>query len=313
VKKYLLETVERSLMHLLTLKDWSSKEVRELIDGSLEIKRNPEKYEFALEGKSLAMIFQKTSTRTRLSFEVGMTQLGGHAIYMDWMTTNLVLADLGDETRSISGYVDGIMARVLKNSDLQAMAEASSVPVINGCDEKYHPCQIIADLVTIKEKKGKLKGLKLAYIGVHNNVCNSLIEGCTKAGVKIVTVTPVVNEASFDEGLVEAAKATGLYEHSMDVKAAVEDCDVVYTDTWVDMEFFLDSKFKKEKRIKTMLPYQVNRKLLGDSDALIMHDMPIHRGYEIADNIIEDPNSVIYLQSENRLQSAKAILTKLIG
>jgi ornithine carbamoyltransferase len=315
VKKYLLETVDRSLMHLLTLKDWSSKEIKEVVDSSMEIKRNPEKYEFALEGKSLALIFQKTSTRTRLSFEVGMTQLGGHSIYMDWITTNLVLADLRDETQSISGYVDGIMARVLKNSDLQAMAEASRVPVINGCDEKYHPCQIIADLVTIKEKKGKLKGLKLAYIGVHNNICNSLIEGCTKAGVKIVTVTPIVNKASVDEELVEAAKNTGLYENSMDVKASVEDCDVVYTDTWVDMEFFSDPKFKKEKekRIKLMLPYQVNRKLLGDSDALIMHDMPIHRGYEIADDMIEDPNSVIYLQSENRLHSAKAILTKLLG
>ena len=302
-------------MHLLTLRDWSSKEINQIVDNSLEIKNNPEEYEFALEGKSLAMIFQKTSTRTRLSFEVAMTQLGGHSIYMDWMTTNLVLADLRDETRSISGYVDGIMARVLRNSDLQAMAEASRVPVINGCDEKYHPCQIIADLVTIKEKKGKLKGLKLAYIGVHNNICNSLIEGCTKAGVKIVTVTPVVNEASVDEELVETAKATGLYEHSIDVKAAVEDCDVVYTDTWVDMEFFLDSTFKKEKekRVKLMLPYQVNRKLLGDSDAIIMHDMPIHRGYEISEDIIEDPNSVIYLQSENRLHSAKAILLKLLG
>ena len=313
MKKYLLKTMERSLMHLLTLKDWSSKEIKEVVDSSLEIKRNPEKYEFALEGKSLALIFQKTSTRTRLSFDVGMTQLGGHSVYMDWLTTNLLLGDLRDETRSISGYVDGIIARLLKNSDLKSMAEASRVPVINGCDEKYHPCQIIADLVTIKEKKGKLKGLKLAYIGVHNNVCNSLIMRCTKAGVKIVTVTPIVNKASVDEELVEAAKDTGLYEHSMDVKAAVEDCDVVYTDTWVDMEFFLDPKFKKEKRIKLMLPYQVNRKLLGDSDALIMHDMPIHRGYEIADDMIENPNSVIYDQSENRLHSAKAILLKLLG
>jgi len=301
-------------MHLLTIKDWSSKEVGEIVDSSLEIKRNPEEYEFALEGKSLAMIFQKTSTRTRLSFEVGMTQLGGHAIYMDWITTNLVLADLKDEIQSISGYVNGIMARLLKNSVLKSMAEASMVPVINGCDEKYHPCQVIADLATIKEKKGKLKGLKLAYIGVHNNVCNSLIVGCTKAGVKIVTVTPIVNEASVDEELMEAAKDTGLYEHSLDVKASVEDCDVVYTDTWVDMEYFLDPKFKKEKkkRIKLMLPYQVNRKLLGNSDALIMHDMPIHRGYEIADDMIESPNSVIYEQSENRLHSAKAILTKLL-
>jgi ornithine carbamoyltransferase len=301
-------------LNLLTLKSLSSKMVQELIDGSLEIKRNPENYEFALEGKSLAMIFQKTSTRTRLSFEAGMTQMGGHAAFMDWRTTNLVLADLKDETKSIAGYVDGIMARLLKNSVLEDMAEASSVPVINGCDEKYHPCQIIADLVTVKEKLGKLKGLKLTYVGVHNNICNSLIEGCTKTGMKIVTVTPLVNEASIDDGLVDAAKATGLYEHSLDVKAAVEDSDVVYTDTWVDMEFFLDPKFKKEKekRVKTMLPFQINSTLLKGSDALIMHDMPIHRGYEISNDIIDDPNSVIYLQSENRLHSAKAILAKLI-
>lgn len=302
-------------MHLLTLKDWSSKDIEDVVESSLEIKRNAEDYEFALEGKSLGMIFQKTSTRTRLSFEVGMTQLGGHAIFVDWSTTNLVLADLRDESRSISGYVDGIIARVLKNSDLKAIAEASCVPVINGCDEKYHPCQIIADLVTIKEKKGSLQGLKLAYVGVHNNICNSLIVGCSKAGVKIVTVTPVVNKASFDEELMEEAKATGLYENSMDVNAAVEDCDVVYTDTWVDMEFFLDPKFEKEKekRIKLMLPYQVNRKLLGDSDALLMHDMPIHRGYEIADDLVQSGHSVIYDQSENRLYSAKAILLKLLS
>jgi ornithine carbamoyltransferase len=302
-------------LNLLTLKDLSSKTVEELIDASLEIKKNPEEYEFALEGKSLAMIFQKTSTRTRLSFEVGMTQMGGHAAFMDWLRTNLILADLKDETKSIAGYVDGIMARLLKNSVLADMAEASSVPVINGCDEKYHPCQIVADLVTVKERLGKLKGLKLAYIGVHNNICNSLIEGCTKTGVKIVTVTPLVNDASIDEGLVEAAKATGMYEHSLDVKAAVEDCDVVYTDTWVDMEFFLDPKFKKEKekRVKTMLPFQINKKLLRGSDALIMHDMPIHRGYEISNDIIDVPNSVIYTQSENRLHSAKAILTKLLA
>jgi ornithine carbamoyltransferase len=302
-------------LHLLTLKDLSSKEIENIVDKSLEIKKNPEEYNFALEGMSLAMIFQKTSTRTRLSFETAMTQLGGHALYIDWLTTNLVLADLGDESRSISGYVDGIMARLLKNSDLKIITEASMVPVINGCDEKYHPCQIIADLVTIKEKKGRLEGLKVAYIGVHNNICNSLIEGCIKAGMSIATITPIINKISFDEELVEAAKATNLYEHSMDVKAALEDCDVVYTDTWVDMEFFLDPKFKKEKkkRIDTMLPYQINKKLLKNNpDALIMHDMPIHRGYEIAPNIIDNKNSLIYTQSENRLHSAKAILIKLL-
>jgi len=299
-------------MHLLTLKDWTSGQIGEVIDKSIEVKKNADRYRIALKDKSLAMIFQKTSTRTRVSFEVAMTQLGGHAIYMDWRTTNLVLADVRDETRYLSRNVDCIMARLLKHADLKAMAEASRVPVINGCDEKYHPCQAISDLMTIKEKKGRLEGLKLVYIGVHNNVCNSLIEGCSKMGMKITTVTPMVNEPSLDEELLEKAKGTGLYKTTMDVKQAVKDCDVVYTDTWVDMEFFLDPKFKeeKEKRIKLMMPYQINKRLMRGSDALIMHDMPIHRGYEISDDMIESPNSIIYDQSENRLHTAKAILLK---
>jgi ornithine carbamoyltransferase len=306
--------MEGLFVHLLTLGDWSPKKVGELIDTSLQIKGNPTEYRSALLGRSLAMIFQKTSTRTRLSFEVAMSQLGGHAVYMDWLTTNLVLADLRDEVKSISGYVDCIMARLFKNSTLNVMAEASAVPVINGCDEKYHPCQAIGDLMTIKEMKGQLTGLKLVYIGVHNNVCNSLIEGCTMTGMKMTAITPLVNEASVDQKLLEKAKKTGLFESSMDLEAALEDCDVVYTDTWVDMEFFLDPKFKEEneRKIKLMLPYQINQKLLEKSDALIMHDMPIHRGYEIADDIMKSPNSIIYLQSENRLHSAKAILTKLV-
>jgi len=304
-----------SPMHLLTLKDWASEQIEEVIDKSIEVKKNPDRYRTSLEGKSLAMIFQKTSTRTRVSFEVAMTQLGGHALYMDWRTTNLILADIRDETKYLSRNVDCIMARLLKHSDLNAMAEASRVPVINGCDEKYHPCQAISDLMTIKEKKGRLEGLKLVYIGIHNNVCNSLIVGCTKVGMNITTVTPMVNEPSFDKELIEKAKRTGLYRTTLNVKEAVKDCDVVYTDTWVDMEFFFDAKFKdeKEKRIKLMMPYQVNRELLKDGEALIMHDMPIHRDYEISEDVIENPNSIIYDQSENRLYSAKGILLKLLG
>jgi ornithine carbamoyltransferase len=206
------------------------------------------------------------------------------------------------------------MARLLRNSDLQVMAKASRVPVINGCDEKYHPSQAVADLMTMKEKKGTLKGAKLVYIGIHNNVCNSLIEGCTKTGVKITTVTPIFNEPSRDEELLENARKTGLWETTLNVKKAVEDADFVYTDTWVDMEFFLDPKFaaEKEKRVKLMMPYQINRELLKKSDAYIMHDMPIHRGYEISADAIESPKSVIYEQSENRLYSAKAIILKLL-
>jgi ornithine carbamoyltransferase len=302
-------------MHLINFKNLSGQQLLEIIDKAIEVKRNSEKYRRALDGKSLAMIFQKTSTRTRVSFEVAMTQLGGHALYIDWRTTNFTIADIYDETQYLSRNVDCIMARLLRNADLQVMAKASRVPVINGCDEKYHPSQAIADLMTMKEKKGKLKGLKVVYIGVHNNVCNSLIEGCIKTGVKITTVTPIFNEPSRDDELLEEARKTGLYETTLDVKEAIKDADFVYTDTWVDMEFFTDPKFaaEKEKRIKLMMPYQINKELLRGSSAYIMHDMPIHRGYEISEDVIESPNSIIYEQSENRLYSAKAILLKLLG
>jgi ornithine carbamoyltransferase len=207
------------------------------------------------------------------------------------------------------------MARLLYDSDLAKMAKVSKVPIVNGCDEKYHPSQALADLITIKERKGKLKDERLVYIGVHNNVTNSLIEGCTKTGVNITTVTPIFNEAARDKELLSEAKKTGLWQSTLDVKKAVKEADFVYTDTWIDMEFFTDPKFAKEKedRIKLMMPFQINRELLKDSKAHIMHDMPIHRGYEISAQTIENPKSIIYEQSENRLYSAKAIFLKLIG
>jgi len=301
-------------MHLLNFKELNGQQLTEIIEKGIEIKHNPEKYRTSLQGKSAALIFQKTSTRTRVSFEVAMTQLGGHALFVDWRTTNFALADLGDEVRYLSRNVDCIMARVIKNADMQIMAKASRVPVINGCDEKYHPSQAIADLITVKERKGKLKGAKLVYVGIHNNVCNSLVEGCTKTGVRITTVTPLFNEPTRDNELLEEAKKTGLWETTLDAKQAVKDADFVYTDTWIDMEFFTDAKYaaEKEKRLKLMMPYQINKELLKGNSAYVMHDMPIHRGYEIAADVIESPKSVIYEQSENRLYSAKSILLKLL-
>jgi ornithine carbamoyltransferase len=302
-------------MHLINFKELTSQQLNALVDLGIAVKHGSGKYRKALEGKSLALIFQKTSTRTRVAFEVAMTQLGGHALYIDWRTTNFTLADVKDETEYLSRNVDCIMARLLRNADLQRMATASRVPVINGCDEKYHPSQAIADLITVKEKHGKLKGAKLVYIGVHNNVCNSLIEGCTKTGVKLTTVTPIFNEPARDNELMKAAKKTGLWTNTLDAKKAVKDADFVYTDTWIDMEFFTDPKFaeEKEKRLKLMMPYQVNSALLKGSSAYIMHDMPIHRGYEINPETIENPKAVIYEQAENRLYSAKTILLKLAG
>ena len=300
-------------MHLLNFKEFPGQQLEALVDLGIEVKHNPKKYAKALEGNSSALVFQKTSTRTRVAFEVAMTQLGGHALFIDWRTTNFTLADIADEVQYLSRNVDFIMARLLKNADLQRMAGASRVPVINGCDDKYHPSQAIADLITIKEKYGKLKGAKLVYIGVHNNVCNSLIEGCTKTGVNLTTVTPIFSEAARDEELMAEAKKTGLWITTFDAKKAVKDADFVYTDTWIDMEFFTDPKFaeEKEKRLKQMMPYQINAALLKGSSAYVMHDMPIHRGYEISPEAIENPKSVIYEQAENRLYSAKAILLKL--
>ncbi len=302
-------------MHLINFKELSGKELSKLVDLGVEVKQNPKKYLKTFLGKSAALVFQKTSTRTRVSFEVAMTQLGGHALFIDWRSTNFTLADIGDEIQYLSRNVDCIMARLLHNADLLKMAAASQVPVINGCDEKYHPSQALADLITIKEKHGKLKGAKLVYIGVHNNVTNSLIETCTKTGVKLTTVTPIFNEGAKDEELLAEAKKTGLWESTLDAKKAVKEADFVYTDTWIDMEFFTDPKFaqEKEKRIKLMMPYQINAQLLKGSDPYIMHDMPIHRGYEISAEAIQNPKSVIYEQAENRLYSAKAILLKFMG
>jgi len=301
-------------MHMINFKELSGQQLTQIIDKGVEIKHDPDKHRKSLDGMSLALIFQKTSTRTRISFEVAMTQLGGHGLFIDWRTTNFALADIGDETQYISRNVDCIMARLLKNADLENMARNSGVPVINGCDEKYHPSQAIADLITVKEKKGKLKGANLVYVGIHNNVCNSLVEGCTKTGVKITTVTPMFNEPARDKELLEEARRTGLWETTLDLKAAVKDADFVYTDTWVDMEFFSDPKFaaEKERRVKMMMPYQLNKELLKNSSAYVMHDMPIHRGYEITAEVIGSPTSVIYEQSENRLYSAKTILLKLL-
>jgi ornithine carbamoyltransferase len=302
-------------MHLINFKELSGKDLEAMVDLGIEVKANPKKYLKTFEGKSTALIFQKTSTRTRISFEVAMTQLGGHALYIDWRTTNFTLADISDELQYLSRNVDCVMARLLYDTDLLKMAKASRVPVINGCDEMYHPSQALADLITVKEKRGKLKGAKLVYIGVHNNVTNSLIEGCTKTGIKLTTVTPIFNEAARDEQLLSEAKKTKLWETTLDVKKAVKDADFVYTDTWIDMEFFTDPKFEaeKEKRIKLMMPYQINAELIKGSDPYIMHDMPIHRGYEIDTDVITSPKSVIYEQAENRLYSAKSIFLKLMS
>ncbi|HOP75369.1 MAG TPA: ornithine carbamoyltransferase [Bacillota bacterium] len=301
--------------HMLNYKNWSAAELRELLDLAIEVKKNQKNYWNALDHMTLAMIFQKTSTRTRVSFEVAMTQLGGHAIFLDWRSTNFILAELKDEIRYLDRNVDAIMARLMTFEQVQEMAEYSRVPVINGCDNKYHPTQGLADFLTIKEHLGQLEDVHLVYVGIHNNVANSLVEGGTKLGLRVTTVCPEFNEASRDQELLDEATKTGLYKNTLDLQAAVAAADVVYTDTWVDMEFFLDPKFEEEKkrRIEKMLPYQLNEALLKNSKALIMHDMPIHPGYEIDRWAIESNNAIMFDQAENRLHAEKAVLLKVLG
>lgn len=302
-------------MHLISLKDWSQSDIIDVVEESIDIKNYPEKYRSAMNGLSLALLFQKTSTRTRCAGEVGMTQLGGHALYLDWGVTNFMLADLGDEIRVLSSYADLIMMRLLKHSDILRAAETSSVPIINGCCDRYHPTQALADLMTVQEKLGRIEGVKLTYVGVHNNVCNSLIAAGMKVGMEVTVVAPETNPAAVDEEFLEKARQSGMYKVTDRLKNAVAESDVVYTDTWIDMEFYFDPAFKseKEKRTKLMLPYQLNRALLEGQDTLIMHCLPAHRGSEISGEMVEDERSIMFEQAENRLHTMKGLMLKLMA
>ncbi len=303
---------------LLTLKDFSKEELEYLIDLGIKIKKNPEKYNDALKRKTLVMLFEKSSTRTRCSFESAMTQLGGHAIFLDWKSSQLSIgAELKDEARSIERYCDCIAARVMKHKTLEEIAKYVKKSVINMLCEKYHPCQGLGDMMTIKEHLGSLKCKKLVYTGIANNVSNSLVEAGTKLGMKVTLAIPEKDPDAVDPELERMAKKTGLYEETKDLKTAVKDADIIYTDTWVNMEFMTDPKFAKEKerRLKVFMPYQVNAKLLKETDshAKIMHCLAAHVGYEITRDAIDHPNSIIFDQAENRLHIQKAILVSLIG
>ena len=305
------------MKHLLTLKEYTKKDITQIIDLGIKIKKNPEKYSKALKNKTLVMLFEKSSTRTRTSFEAGMTQLGGHAIFLDWQSSQLSIgAELKDEVRSIERYADIIAARVKKHQTLQEIVKYVKKPVINMLCEKYHPCQGLGDMMTIKEKFGKFKGLKLVFTGIANNVSNSLVVAGTKLGMKVTLAVPEQHPISIDKQLIKNAEATGLFELTKDLKRTVKDADVIYTDTWIDMEFMNNPKFAKEKerRLKTFMPYQVNAKLLKEtgSKAKIMHCLAAHVGYEITRDAIDHPNSIIFDQAENRLHVQKAIMALMI-
>lgn len=301
--------------HLLKLRDLNPTDLQAIIRRGVEFKHRPDLRWRPLEGRGLVLIFEKTSTRTAVSYQAAMGQLGGHSIVLHWKDSNFSISPISYEAQYVSRNCDVIMARLLSHSTLRELAGNSRVPVINGCDDLYHPSQALADFMTILEVAGRLEGITLCYVGVRNNVANCLIEGAIALGVRLLLVTPLSNEAAVDADLDELAQASELVEYRDDFAQAAAEADFLYTDTWVDMEKFNDSAYAEEKqrRVETMRPYQVSRSNLKGADPWIMHDMPVHPGFEIAADMVESPRSVIYRQAENRMHAQKALLLHLLG
>ena len=263
-----------------------------------------------LKGKSLAMIFTKSSTRTRVSFEVGMYQLGGQALFLSNNDIQIGRGEtIHDTAKVLSGMVDGIMIRTFAHQDVVDLAKYGSIPVINGLTDDQHPTQMIADLLTIKEVKGDLKGLKLAYVGDGNNVANSLLQACAKAGMDVSIASPkdyTCPQKYVDQAL-EDAKITGSkVVLTTDPYEAAKDADVLYADTWTSM----GQEEEKAKRVAIFKDYQINKELfeVADKDAMFLHCLPAYRGYEVTEDIIDGPRSYVFQEAENRLHAHKAIL-----
>ena len=299
------------MRHLPNLKSFNAQEITAILEKAARMKAYPKEFSNLLKNESMAMIFQKTSTRTRVSFEVAMTELGGHGIYIDWSTSNFVLSGIEYETEYLSRNVSSIMARLLHHNDLEKIISSSKVPVINGCCERYHPCQALTDILTMSEF-GDLNSTHLVYVGVQNNVSNSLTIVCAKLGINLTLATPVLErkEESFELEVQELIEQSKYVNYTTNVEEAVRTADFVYTDTWIDMQYFNDPAHAGEKsaRLAQMMPYQINSELLKGLSCKIMHDMPIHSGYEITAEMVHDPRSIIFQQSENRLHAQKGLL-----
>lgn len=267
-----------------------------------------------LKGKTLGLLFQKPSTRTRVSFEAGMHQLGGHALVLPMADIQLSRGEsVADTARVLSRYLDGIVIRTYDHATVEEWAREATMPVINGLTDLSHPCQALSDLLTITEKKGRLKGIKIAYVGDGNNVANSLIEAAAKMGMTIALGCPSgyqPDQHVVDLARVEAAKTGALVELSEDPFVAVKEADVVYADVWISM----GREREQARRLRVLAPYQVNSRLVGKAkpDAIVMHCLPAHRGEEITAEVLDGRQSVIIDQAENRLHMQKAILTTLL-
>ncbi|MCX7714564.1 MAG: ornithine carbamoyltransferase [Clostridia bacterium] len=301
----------------LSLHDCTKEEITGLIKLAIKLKaeqKNGVPHPI-LKGKTLGMIFTKSSTRTRVSFEVGMTQLGGYPLFLSSNDIQLGRGEtIYDTAKVLSRYLDGIMIRTFSHQDVLDLAEYADIPVINALTDLLHPCQVLADLMTIYEHKGKLEELKLAYVGDGNNMAHSLMYGCAKMGMNISVATPKGYECNGEvvENAREDAKQSGCnLVITNDPVEAVKDADVVYSDTWVSM----GQEAEKEERVKIFMPYQVNKELFAKAkpDAVFMHCLPAYRGYEVTEDVIDSPQSIIFDEAENRLHAQKAVMATLMG
>ncbi|MFP4975347.1 ornithine carbamoyltransferase [Paenibacillus sp. CN-4] len=302
---------------LLELNDYTPEEIRYLLDLAIELKakqKNGEIYQ-PLKGKTVGLIFEKSSTRTRVSFEVGTYQLGGHALFLSSADIQIGRGEtIADTARVLSRYLDGIMIRTYGHNKVEELAKYASVPVINGLSDAAHPCQVLADFQTVLEHKGRLKGLKLAFVGDGNNMAHSLLLGGAKLGVHVAVAGPAGYEP--DPAVVAEAQAIGK-ETGAEItvtrspEEAVRDADILYTDVWASMGFEAE-QLAREAAFKD---YQVNEELarLAKPDYLFLHCLPAHRGEEVSEGVIDGPNSVIFDQAENRLHAQKALMAALIG
>jgi len=307
------------MKHLISLKEQSKEDILTMLDIAQKIKakRNAGELTSYLPNKTMIMLFQKTSTRTRLSFEAAMTELGGHSIFLDARTSQFSLTDFGDEINAVMRFGDVLMFRAKKASDVQKAASYNQIPVIDACSEKYHPAQALGDILTMIEHSNNIENVKkVVWLGTENNVSNTLMLACAKLGIHVTIVAPEVDKASVDEELNKQAEETGLVTRTLDLKEALKDADYVHTDTWMNMEFFEQGKIKPEfkeefeQRKKKFMHYQLNAELINTyaPNAKIMHCMPCHIGYEITRDAIDHPNSVIFDQAENRMHMQKAMI-----
>ena len=298
-------------VNILTLDELDSKEINHIIDLAIDLKKQQkkDKEKPLLQNKTLAMIFEKPSTRTRVSFETGMFQLGGHALTLSPNDLQLSRGEsIEDTAKVLSRYVNVIMARVYDHKSLETLARCASIPVINGLSDSFHPCQILADLMTIKEHKKNLKKVKVAWIGDGNNVCNSLILGCAKLKIKLAVAVPNGYEPDFD--VMKIGKEAEILEVSDEPETAVQDADVIMTDTFVSIHN------TNSDRIKKFLPkFQVNQSLMNKAkkDVIFMHCLPAKRDQEVTADVIDGPQSVVWDEAENRLHVQKALLVHLLG